>query len=243
MNTIDTLYYVWPWAGAGIGLTLAIILLFTDMLRSDMGKSRWSDPVWLSWAIAAGYLFHVLEEYGLFVSNGEFVVTQTFASPQMTSILGTIPNGFFPLYNMSLTWLALPMAALLSRRNPVIGLSGSGFMFVNACTHFASDIISHEWYNPGSATALFIFVPLLVLTWRACIKEGFMPRHGLAKTLGSGVIGHVALFSVYGINVLMGHAAMMVWAFFAAFVGLLCAFLFTCSASDRTFLEQSASNI
>ena len=78
MNSLsEMLWFAWPWVGLGGGIALLILLLFTDVLRSDLNRSRWREPVWLSWAVAFVYLPHVCEEYGMHITSevGSFTTT------------------------------------------------------------------------------------------------------------------------------------------------------------------------
>lgn len=74
----DILWAAWPWIGFGGGIVLFSLLFFTDCNRSDPDRSRWKDPVWLSWAMADAYLIHVAEEYGIHFHNGQYDLIETF---------------------------------------------------------------------------------------------------------------------------------------------------------------------
>jgi hypothetical protein len=39
----------WPWIGLAMSAVLLVLLLATNIFRSDRSKSRWFDPVWLAW--------------------------------------------------------------------------------------------------------------------------------------------------------------------------------------------------
>ena len=41
--------FVWPWIGLGAA-GLLLILLTTNVLRSDRSVTRWRDMTWLTWA-------------------------------------------------------------------------------------------------------------------------------------------------------------------------------------------------
>ena len=54
-------------------------------------------------------------------------------------------------------WIALPLAAVLSRRHPAVGLTGAGLVFANGVTHVATGFVGG--YNSGLVTAAVIFLP------------------------------------------------------------------------------------
>ena len=162
MNTTDLLWFVWPWIGLGGGVVIIIMLLFTDKLRSDLTKPRLYDVTWLSWAIAAAYLLHVCEEYGMHVTNGQYDLITSFKAMGVDARFGGLALGFFPFVNIMLTWVAMPVAAALSKKHPVIGLSGIGFELLNGLTHIggsaAMGLSISE--NGGFFTGVFLFIPL-----------------------------------------------------------------------------------
>ncbi len=220
MNSLsDMLWFAWPWVGLGGGIALLILLLFTDALRSDLNITRWKDPVWLSWAVAFVYLPHVCEEYGMHIANGQFAMISSFKDMGMSAIFGEIPDIFFPLVNIALTWIALPTAAALSKKNPVIGVSGMGFILLNGITHVGSVVSSmtNPLESPGSVTGIFMFIPLFVWICYVAIKDHILPKKGLGVAIISGILGHLLLFSCYFVNMLIGGTAMLIYSPFVAF--------------------------
>jgi hypothetical protein len=86
-----------------------------------------------------------------------------------------------------------PIAALLSRRHPIIGLSLFGMIFVNALAHLVE--FARADYNPGALTAFILFLPLSI--WVACVcfgKDG-LPLGGLGFIVLDGVILHAILIA------------------------------------------------
>jgi hypothetical protein len=55
----------WPCIGLALSVLLLLLLFATNVLRNDLGISRWRDPVWLSWLAPAAYMIHQFEEYGI----------------------------------------------------------------------------------------------------------------------------------------------------------------------------------
>lgn len=170
----DILWVAWPWIGFGMGIVLLIQLLFTDNLRSDINVSRLRDPTWLSWAMAVAFLIHVVEEYGIYFANGQYALIQNFIDTGISAMFGGIPLLFFPIINIMATWIAFPLAAVISKKHPVIGLSTLGFVLVNGLTHLGALINGGNFM--GGATGIFVFLPLFIWTVYACSKYSILPK-------------------------------------------------------------------
>ena len=228
MNSLsEMLWFAWPWVGLGGGIALLIMLLFTDVLRSDLNRSRWRDPVWLSWAVAFVYLPHVCEEYGMHIANGQYALITQFREMGVDAMFGGIPLIFFPLVNIIMTWIALPIAALMSKKNPVIGLSGMGFILINGLTHLASCIRGgiSPMSSPGSVTGIFFFLPLFIWICVVQKREKILPEKGIGIAIASGIIGHVLLFVLYFINKVAGHVVACIFIPVVAFSPMIIAWL------------------
>jgi len=68
-----------------------------------------------------------------------------------------IPAAYFLSVNIPLIWVVAPIAALLSRRHPVIGLAFYGVIFVNLFFHIMP-LLAGTGFGPGTLTALVLFV-------------------------------------------------------------------------------------
>jgi hypothetical protein len=217
MNTFDVLTLAWPWIGGGIGIVVTI-LLFTDYFRSDLNTSRWFDPVWLSWFMVAAYLWHVVEEYGLHIADSQFQLVTSFHERGIDAQFGGLPMAFFPMVNILFTWVGLPLAAVISRKNPVVGLGATGFLLVNGLTHLMPSIAGiMPWSsNYGLFTGAFVFIPLFCWITYACASRHLLPKGGLTIIIVSGILTHLLLFSIYILNKLAGHTAAFIWIPFVA---------------------------
>lgn len=194
-----------PWVGSG-GAALVLVLLFsTNRLRSDVNRSRWRDHVWLSWLAVAVYLIHNVEEYGVDL-RGQF-----YAFPNsMCAMLGLspfpacpIPTPFFLAVNLPLFWVGAPIAALMSRRHPMLGLSVYGVIFVNALTHIGSFV--RAGYNPGVLTAFILFLPISFWVAGTCFGMQELPYGALLLIVGDGILLHVVLM---GSTILFLHGVL-----------------------------------
>lgn len=182
-----------PWIGSVAAVVLLILLFSTNGLQSDFSRSRWKDRVWLSWLAVAIYLIHNVEEYGVDLFG------QFHAFPNaMCSQLGLspfpscpIPTPFFLAVNLPLFWVGAPIAALTSRRHPIVGLSLYGVIFVNALTHLGAFV--RAGYNPGVPTALILFLPASVWVARSCFGRRGLPYGGLVFIVADGAILHIVL--------------------------------------------------
>ena len=221
MNEI--LWAAWPWIGFGMGIVLIIQLLFRDNLRSDTNVSRLKDPTWLSWAMAAAYLIHVAEEYGIYFANGQYILIQNFIDTGISAMFGGIPMLFFPFVNIMATWIAFPTAAIISKKHPVIGLSTLGFVLVNGLTHLGALINGGNFM--GGITGILIFLPLFIWTVYACSKYSLLPKRGLIIAVSSGVVGHIGLFGLYIINKFCGSMISTACVVVVAFISMIIAWI------------------
>lgn len=181
-----------PWIGGVGAIVLAILLFATDRLRSDPGRSRWHDRVWLSWLGVAVYLLHNVEEYGIdlrgtFHAFPDIICAQLGLPPYPNC---PIPPVFFLAVNVTAFWVAAPIATLLSRRHPLVGLSVYGIMMVNALPHIVAALSGN--FGGGFFTSL-LFVALAIWIVRACFGPGRMSYGALALLVAGGVIAHILL--------------------------------------------------
>lgn len=182
-----------PWVGSVGAIILLLLLFSTDRLRSDLGRSRWRDRVWLSWLAVAIYLIHNVEEYGVdllgrFHAFPNSMCSQLGLSPYPSC---PIPTPFFLAVNLPLFWVGAPIAAFMSRRHPILGLSLYGIIFVNALTHIGAAL--HSGYNPGVLTSLILFLPISFWVARACFGKQGLPYAALAFIVAEGVLLHAVL--------------------------------------------------
>lgn len=186
-----------PWIGLMGAIELFVLLFLTDVLRSNLETSRWCDLTWLSWAGATAYLLHNVEEYGIDVFG------QTYAFPiSVCALFGfqassncPAPPEFFTLVNVPMFWVAGPVAALLSRRHPLVGLTIYSVISVNFAAHVVTGIVTGTIYNPGWLTAVLLFLPLTVWTAHTLFGRGKLSYRALVYLLGWGVILHAILAS------------------------------------------------
>ena len=182
-----------PWIGSIAAVIVLVLLFFTNRLRSDLNQSRWRDISWLSWLAVAIYLIHNVEEYGVDLL-GQFHAFPHFmcamlAQPPYPSC--PIPGPFYLAVNLPLFWVGAPAAAISSRRNPILGLSVYGVIFVNALTHLGA--FAHSGYNPGVLTALILFLPVSFWVARVCFGKSGLPYGVLAFIIADGIFLHAVL--------------------------------------------------
>lgn len=237
MGLADVAYLAWPWMGLGAAVVLLVLLFGTDVLRSRTDVSRWRDTAWLAWLTVPVYMLHVFEEYGLHVADGQFDLVTNFQAQGMMELFGGNFNLLaFPEINIMLVYVAFPIAAALGRKRPVVGLMPYGFMLVNGLTHimgtirFGGGLVA----TPGNVTGLFCFIPLFVWVAYACRKHGLLSSKGLAAAIVAGVVQHLGVFSVYGVNLAAGPAAAMAWVPFMSFIGIGLALLLGRGKNIRT---------
>lgn len=191
-NAIDRAF---PWIGGVAGIVLLGLLFGTRLLRAQSASSRWHDPVWLSWMGVAAYLVHNVEEYGIdfqgHVHAFPSALCATLALPAYPDC--PIPTAFFTYVNISLIWIAAPLAAMLSRRRPLLGLSMYSIIFINGLVHILPAVLSNKGYNPGLLSAVGLFIPLSAWVAYACFGKGCLSYRALGILVFSGILVHVVL--------------------------------------------------
>lgn len=184
-----------PWVGLPGAILLLVLMFGTDVLRGDRTVSRWRDLTWLSWAGAAAYLIHNVEEYGVDLMG------RLHAFPTSLCIMFGFPDAvhcpappaFFTSVNVPMFWFAAPVAALLSKRHPLVGLTIYSVMSVNFVAHLASGLATGAIYNPGWFTALLLFLPLTVWMVHTLFGGAGLGYGALAYLAGWGVVLHLIL--------------------------------------------------
>jgi Protein of unknown function with HXXEE motif len=183
-----------PWIGLCGAAVLLVLLFCTGLLRTNQEGSRWRDRVWLSWLAMVVYLIHNGEEYGIDMfghlhafPDGICAVLKLPAYPDCI-----LPPAFFLAVNLSLFWVGAPLAAMLSRRHPLVGLTIYGVVFTNALVHFAP-LLAGRGYGAGTLTAAVLFLPLSAWVAYACFGKGGLSYKALAVLVADGVILHAVL--------------------------------------------------
>jgi hypothetical protein len=199
-----------PWIGSMAAVVVLVLLFSTNRLRSDLNQSRWRDRSWLSWLAVAIYLIHNIEEYGVDLL-GQFHAFPHFMCAMLAQPpypLCPIPAPFYLAVNLPLFWVGAPVAAILSRRHPIVGLSVYGVIFVNALTHIGAFV--RAGYNPGVLTALILFLPVSFWVARVCFGKHGLPYGGLAFIVVDGVFLHVVLMvsTILFLQGVIGRAAL-----------------------------------
>jgi hypothetical protein len=153
------------------------VLFWTDAFRANLAVSRWRDLVWLCWLAVPLYLLHQFEEYSLQTVGLDYsiqdMISQKLGYPKYPD--SPIPLAFYPIVNIALMWFGSPLAAYLSRRNILLGLSFWGLIFANGlCTPWGR----HEGaYNTGRR---LLFIPLSIWALRAHIRGPWAARSGVS---------------------------------------------------------------
>lgn len=217
-------WLAWPWMGIGGAAVMAVLLFATDFLRSDPHVSRWRDPAWLAWVLPPLLMVHQFEEYACHVVDGQYALISTMGA--MVEQFN-VPLAHFPLMNMVFAWVALPLAAIVAKRNPVVGLSGYGFVLANAFTHIGASVAMgiSPLDNPGFFTGVFAFVGLNIWVAYICIGTSGIGLKGWTIMLLGGILGHVTLFLVYALGAVAGPAGILVGDVVTSFAPMLWALL------------------
>jgi hypothetical protein len=190
----------WPWLCLGGGLVLFAVMFGTNALRGNGIGSRWWDPVWLAWLAVPMLMVHMFEEYGF------DVLGRTYDLPAMLcKNLGyapypdcPVPLAHYPLVNLGIAWVTAPLAALLARRNLVIGLSWYGLLIFNGTLHVVATIATGAAGAGGVLTGGLLFIPSFLWMIYVVLKSRAMSGKALAVSVSGGIIAHLLLAAVYG---------------------------------------------
>ena len=184
-----------PWIGLVFAGLLLALLFGTDLLRSQPSSSPWRDPVWLSWMAAVAYLLHNGEEYGVDLLGHQHSFPDALCAFMKLPAYPDcpIPPAFYLAVNLSLFWIVAPVAAVLSRRHPLVGFAIYSVMFINGLVHIVFVLVSGQAYNPGLLTAVVVFLPLSLWAGYACFGKDRLSHRAMALIIICGVILHVIL--------------------------------------------------
>ena len=180
--------YVWPYMGLGAALLLAL-LLATDILRSDLTRSRWHDLVWLAWLGMLAYLIHQFEEHGIDAEGTAYAfrgnVCRNFGFTDLQAC--PVPFSYINAVNVSAVWLFGPAAALLGRRRPELALAFFSIPFVNIFFHVTPAVIQ-QGYNAGLLSAIAVFLPLSLWVFHVALRSYRMGWRPVVATITAGVV-------------------------------------------------------
>lgn len=192
----------WPWMCLGGALALFAVAFGTNAMRSRPDGSRWWDPVWLAWLAVPMLMAHMFEEYGIDVLGRTYLLPDTLCTklgyPSYPNC--PIPIAHYPLVNLGIAWVTAPLAAWLSRRNLVIGLSWYGLLIFNGLLHVVMTIAGGLESGSGVLTGALFFVPSFCWMVYVVLKSGAMSGKALAVSVSGGIIAHILLAPVYGLQ-------------------------------------------
>jgi hypothetical protein len=174
-------------------------MLYTDAIRGQLTVSRWRDPVWLAWLAVPLLMIHMFEEYGFDIFGRTYdlpdAVCKNLGYPLNPDC--PIPAAHYPLVNLGIAWVSAPLAALLARRNLVIGLSWYGLLIFNGMLHVGATIATGAAGAGGVLTGGLFFIPAFCWMIYAVMKSGAMSGKALAVSVSGGIIAHILLAAVY----------------------------------------------
>ena len=118
---------------------------------------------------------------------------------------------FYLAVNIPLFWIGAPIAALMSRRHPLIALTFYSVIFINALVHLVP-LLAGVGYSPGTLTAAVLFVPVSIWVAFACFGKGRLSYKAMALLVADGVILHVILMGSIQLFIRgMIDSAALVW--------------------------------
>lgn len=243
-NLLDQFNLSWPWMGLGIAGFMLVLLFKTDLFCVTK-TNRTKDIVWLAFLAAPVYMLHQFEEYSL--SYDWLSHTYTFANGVCHAFgyepypACEFPRAFFPVVNITLAWVAAPLAGLFARKNPMVGVSLYGIILANGLLHFVGLIAQGGLFamlsdlangvavakNSGVITGTLIFIPLSIWVAYVGVSQKFLSKKQLLLAYLAGLIGHILLVVAYFVFKIAGSPAMLFMGGFSMISPLLIAFWFS----------------
>jgi hypothetical protein len=160
-------------------------------------------------------MLHMFEEYGVDVLGRTYVFPAT-----MCKNLGyppypdcPIPTFHYPILNLGIAWVGAPLAALLARRNLVVGLSWYGLLIVNGVLHVVGILVGGLEAGSGVLVGALFSIPSFFWMVYVVLKTGAMSGKALAVSVSGGVIAHVFVFATLGLQKAGVYGAMGVLVF------------------------------
>ncbi|QIM69269.1 HXXEE domain-containing protein [Basfia succiniciproducens] len=223
--------FAWPWMGLAMAAVLSVLMISTDIFRSDENSHRWTDPVWLAWLVVPLYMFHQFEEFALSYN----VATDSYnVVAEVCRLHGyksyepcPIPAVHFPFVNVLFAWIAAPLAAIMSKRNSLVGLSLYGFILAEGVLHLTFGLLDHQPFlnHGGLITGSLLFIPISLWVIFIGVKANIMSCNAMICTIFAGVIGQICLFNAYSILPDFGVTGMLIMDAIAVFIPLVLAAL------------------
>lgn len=130
----------------------------------------------LAWLCMSAYALHVLEEFQMGWRDWARRVLK-------------LPVEWSDFYVTNAVVIAIGIAqAQLAAVLPVIALVFASLMLINAVFFHILPTIRTRIYSPGTVTALVLFLPLGVATFRAAVRNGDADIRTCLIALGGGVV-------------------------------------------------------
>jgi hypothetical protein len=154
------------------------------------GRSTSPIGPWV-WLFPLAYGLHIAEEYWLHFPNWVSQLTRSFVSnPQFLFL-----NGAF--------WLLMVVSVAAIRARPALAwlvVTLAAILGINAALHLLGSLVTGT-YSPGSITAAFLYVPLVLYAFRQVL-----PRVTRGLALGAAALG-AAIHA--GVMLLAAHPSLL----------------------------------
>jgi hypothetical protein len=182
-------YHAWPWMGLGAAIVMLVLIFCTDLLRSDINKSRWKDPVTLAWMASVVYLFHNFEEFGM-----DLYGYQLGFAYFMNGFTGMHTTEALSLgCNLSLIWVIFPLTAWMVQRGHYNMAAGMAcFELLNGFGHIMQAIV-FSTYNAGLLNSALMCWPLGLWNLHVCYGQEKQPKINILWLILAAVAYHVIL--------------------------------------------------
>ncbi|GAA5885593.1 hypothetical protein JCM6882_007486 [Rhodosporidiobolus microsporus] len=210
-----TLETSWPF----LVLVSVLSMGFTLFRPTKPLSVKVNDPAWWMQLGLPLYMLHQFEEYGVDLKGRHFRFQETLCGNLGFPSLPSCP--IKPWHATYVNLLLVSLSALRARRAgslPSAGANFYGVVLINRLFHLAMAVHAaqedgKEVYNPGLATAVFLFLPCAVMALQCLHRHRLLSTAGVVRSIAVGVAVHAGLFSglILRSRGKMGDAAFVLW--------------------------------
>ncbi|MEM7739180.1 MAG: HXXEE domain-containing protein [Pseudomonadota bacterium] len=205
-----------------IGTYMAPIVVFLAFkFRERSSGPMFEDVTFMAMLFAAAYFIHQYEEHWINLLGETYPLLHELNS-LIAAVLGEDKYGIMTreaifYINTGTVWATALVAIWASPRLVFPSMAMAGIMAMNGFAHVMVALRTFS-YNSGLLTGLVIFLPLVIVYFRALSKSGKATRSMIIAAIGWGVLGHVVLFG--GLFLANVMAVIPVSLYYGVLIGL-----------------------
>ncbi|MEO1657363.1 MAG: HXXEE domain-containing protein [Pseudomonadota bacterium] len=207
------------WMKIGTFMAPVVVFLALKMREGAEGPAL-LDTTFVAILFAASYFVHQFEEHWVNLLGETYPLLHEL-NTMLAALFGEDKYGIMTreaifYINTGTVWATALVAVWASPRFVFPSIAMGGIMAVNGFAHVAAAVRTLS-YNSGVATGAVIFLPLVILYFRALLKAGVATRPMILAGIAWGVVGHALLFGGLFLANVMG--VMPVGLYYAGLIG------------------------